>query len=412
MESLTLFQLNDYIRQVVVLNFNTPLWVTCEISQLNVSRGHRYLELIQKDPKTENIIARIGAVIWARDYDTLNKRHEATLSKVLAESNQVRVQVKVDFHERFGLKVMIKDVDLNFTLGQFAERRLQIIKQLESEKLLGLNSQLSWPFSLQRVAVISSKTAAGLADFMAQLAENEFGYDFRVKLWPAAMQGTQVVPEIMAQLQEIFQRREEYDVVVIIRGGGSKIDLADFDSYELGKMIATFPLPVFTGIGHEIDESIVDMVSAQSFKTPTAVASYLIQYHVEQEQTMFRLVDDIRQLVARQIQEQQANIDNYGRLMPLLASSLVERAQWDVAQLERSFKFQLMQTFQQKTTKLSHLLEMIETTRPERILKKGYSITYLNGQPVRSSSQLKIGDQVETVVETGSFHSTITKLTK
>ncbi len=410
MESLTLYELNEYIRQVVVLNFGQSMWVTCEISQLNYSRGHRYLELIQKDEQTEDIVARIGAVIWSRDYASLRRKHREALDLVLADANEVRLMVSVDFHARYGLKLMIKDVDLNYTMGQFAERRLQIIKRLEAEELLDVNGMLPFPSAFQRIAVISSESAAGFADFRAHLAENEYGYDYRIHLFPAAMQGKQVVPEVLTQLAIIKKRRKEFDAVIIIRGGGSKIDLSDFDSYELGKMIATYPLPVFTGIGHEIDESVVDMVSAKSFKTPTAVAGFLVRHNMEAEQQIMMLEDYLVTLAQNILAAKKTELDNFSKFIPILASNVTHRAEVHLEQLALSLKRLFAQAVKNNENRLDHLVALIQTTRPENILRKGYSITYQDKKPVLGTKSLKVGDEVETHVKNGKFHSKISKI--
>ncbi len=410
MESLTLFELNEYIRQVVVLNFGQAMWVTCEISQLNYSRGHRYLELIQKDEQTEDIVARIGAVIWSRDYASLRRKHREALDLVLADANEVRLMVSVDFHARYGLKLMIKDVDLNYTMGQFAERRLQIIKRLEAEELLEVNGMLPVPGAFQRIAVISSESAAGFADFRAHLAENEYGYDYRIHLFPAAMQGKQVVPEVLTQLANIKKRRKEFDAVIIIRGGGSKIDLSDFDSYELGKMIATYPLPVFTGIGHEIDESVVDMVSAKSFKTPTAVAGFLVRHNMEAEQQIMMLEDYLVTLAQNILAAKKTELDNFSKFIPILASNVTQRAEVHLEQLALSLKRLFAQAVKNNENRLDHLVALIQTTRPENILRKGYSITYMDKKPVLGTKSLKVGDEVETHVKNGKFQSKISKI--
>lgn len=412
METLSLYELNEFIRQVVILNFGQEMWVTCEISQLNLSRGHRYVELIQKDEDTQDVVARMGAVIWSRDFAIMRRKHRNALASVLVESNQVRLQVKVDFHERFGMKLMIKDIDLNYTIGQFAERRLFIISQLEKEDLLNINESLPLPLSIQRIAVISSETAAGFADYRAHLEENEYGYDFRTHLFPAAMQGKQVEPEILTQLAIIKKRKKEFDVVVIIRGGGSKIDLADFDSYALGKMIATFPLPVFTGIGHEIDESVIDLVAAKSFKTPTAVAGYLIQHNLETEQEILTMEHEVIQLAQNVLSEKRHDLEKVQQFIPLMVKGILERSALSLQQMDKNLDSVFAQALKMQGQKLEHLLALIDTTRPERILKKGYSITYLAGQPVTKTNIIKVGDTIQTHVLKGILHSKINKIEK
>ncbi len=392
-----------------MLNFGGPLWVSCEISQLNVSRGHYYLVLIQKDEHSEEIVAQSTAVLWYRDFLRLRRKHADLLEAVLAETHQVRLLVEVDFHERYGLKLVIRDIDPAYTLGQFAERRTQIIRRLEAEDLLERNASCPLPSVIQHIAVISSETAAGFADFLAQLRENEFGYDFRVHLFPAAMQGKQVVPEVMAQLHTIKKRRKSFDVVAIIRGGGSKMDLADFDSYELGKMIAEFPMPVVTGIGHEIDESVADLVAAQAFKTPTAVAAWLVRHNMEAEQDLLLLEENIAHLVREMILDAGRELDMVVKTIPVLLRTLLEGYRRDVHEWEEAWRRLVRQTVRDKYNDLKHVTALIEAVHPKRLLAKGYSITYHRGQPVRNVRDLKPGDRIETYLHRGRFESEVLK---
>ncbi|MEM1124333.1 MAG: exodeoxyribonuclease VII large subunit, partial [Bacteroidota bacterium] len=276
MQSYSLFELNEFIRRVFALNFQEAIWIRCEIAQINSSRGHYYLNLIEKSAEKDAIIAQSSGIIWARKYRQLRRTHKKLLDSLLRNGTAVLLQVKVDFDERYGFKLLVEDVDPSYTMGQMELKRQAILESLTQQGLLGLNQRISLPTVIQRVAIISSQTAAGLQDYLNQIAINTYGYQIHNQLFPAAMQGENVEKEVLRQLKKIALLKENYDAVVIIRGGGSKLDLVAFDNLVLGQAIAKFPLPVLVGIGHEIDETILDKVAHLSLKTPTAVADFLI----------------------------------------------------------------------------------------------------------------------------------------
>ena len=264
MSTYSLFDLNQFIRRVIALNLAQPVWIECEIGQCNISRSHYWLELIQQSEDNETVIAQASAVIWSKKHRQLRQQLGARLPQLLQEGMAVRLKVQVDYHERFGLKLMIDDIDSDYTLGQLALQRQAILQRLQQEQLLGRNAQTPLPTVVQRIAVISSARAAGYQDFVEQLNNNDYGYQYRLQLFPSAMQGAAVEKELFEQLQQIEQHRQRYDAVVIIRGGGSKLDLQAFDNYLLAQKVAQMPLPVLTGIGHDIDDTVLDAVAHQN----------------------------------------------------------------------------------------------------------------------------------------------------
>jgi len=260
-EQLSLSELNSLVKEALQLAFPEQLWVVAEIGELKVNRtGHCYIELVEKDNITNEISARARATIWSWQFRFIQPYFETTTGQALTAGLKVLISVSVEFHEVFGYSLNIKDIDPNYTLGDMARRRAEIIRKLEDEGIIDMNKEIPLPEIPSRIAIISSPTAAGYEDFMNQLANNEAGYKFYTRLFPSTMQGTDAPKSIIAALNSIFEIETMFDVVVIIRGGGSQMDLNCFDDYDLAVNISQFPLPVLTGIGHEKDESIADLV--------------------------------------------------------------------------------------------------------------------------------------------------------
>lgn len=275
-QSLTLLEYNCRIKNLMYDPDVQNCWVTAETSDLRVSRGHCYLELIQKSDRGDTV-ARLGAVIWANTFVRLDAQFFQVTGKHLATGMKVMVNVNANFHEQYGLKAVINGINPEFTLGDMERIRKEIIAHLTRDGIIDMNKQLSWPLVPQRIAVISARGAAGYGDFLNQLHNNAYGLKFYTCLFEAVMQGVNTVSSVIAALDRIAAVEEMFDCVVIIRGGGSTSDLNSFDNYDLGSNIAQFPLPIITGIGHDRDVTIPDMVSKLHVKTPTAAAEFLVQ---------------------------------------------------------------------------------------------------------------------------------------
>lgn len=276
-EQLKLSELNGRVKKAIGETFTAPVWVIGEISELKLNRnGHCYLVLIEKEENGDAIVAQAKGTIWSYTFRMLRPYFESTTGQPLTEGIKVLVSVSVEFHELYGFSLNIRDIDPTYTLGDMARRRREIISRLQNEGVADMNKELVLPLVPQRIAIISSATAAGYQDFIDQLTNNPARYHFDYKLFPAIMQGNQAESSIIAALEQIYLYENFFDVVVIIRGGGSQADLSCFDNYNLAYFITQFPLPVITGIGHEKDDSIVDLVAHTRLKTPTAVAEFLI----------------------------------------------------------------------------------------------------------------------------------------
>lgn len=275
---ITLTELNTLIKEALQLSFPEQVWVVAEIGELKVNRtGHCYIELVEKDNTTDEITARTRATIWSWQFRFIQPYFESTTGQTLGAGIKVLLSVTVEYHEVYGISLNIKDIDPNYTLGDMARKRQEIIKQLHDDGVFDMNKELELAEIPNRLAIISSPTAAGYEDFINQLHQNENGYSFYARLFAATMQGNDAPLSIMNALEEIYSMEHLFDAVVIIRGGGSQMDLACFDNYELAYHITQFPIPVITGIGHEKDDSIVDMVAHTRLKTPTAVAAFFIE---------------------------------------------------------------------------------------------------------------------------------------
>ena len=282
-----LSDLQSEIREAIRSNFSRPRWVVAEISDLNENfSGHCYLDLVEKDEHSDNLLAKARATIWASAYRMLKPFFETTTGYELTAGIKIMVSATVEYHPVYGLSLNVKDIDPSYTLGDVERRRKEIISRLEKEGVLDMNRDTDLPLVPQKIAIISSKTAAGYEDFLEQLLNNGYGYKFYTKLFPAVMQGEKTESSIIQALEEIFEHESFFDLVVIIRGGGSKSDLASFDSYELAFHVSQFPLPVITGIGHEQDDTIVDLIAHTRLKTPTAVAEFLIDRLASFEATL------------------------------------------------------------------------------------------------------------------------------
>lgn len=382
---LSLSQLCAGISDSISADFSEAVWVRAEISELGIRNGHCYMELIEKDEFSNRILAKMRAICWANIFAMLKPYFEQETGQALHAGLQVLVSVLVEFHPAYGLQLNINDINPTYTIGDMARRRLEVIAQLQADGVMDMNKQLPFPTLPQRLAVISSETAAGYGDFCHQLQQNPCGFAFRTELFTAIMQGENAEASIIHALEQIFSRTDDFDAVVIIRGGGATTDLSCFDRYELALNCAQFPLPVVTGIGHLRDVSVLDMVAHTSLKTPTATAEFFINCMIQQADTIALLKQRLLQTIGNLSDKQQHHIDML--TMRLAAAN----GQWLARQRNR----------------LELLQKTIELHSPMRILKQGYTLTLKNGKPVTSASALAAGDRITTEFADGIVTSTI-----
>ncbi len=423
--------LKEFNARMKALLYNPTVqncWVMAETSDLRVSRGHCYLELIQKN-EAGATVAKCGAVIWASAFPHLNFRFKEVTGQDLASGMKVLVKVSANYHELYGLKVLIDDINPQYTLGDMARLRAEIIKRLQTEGIYDLNRSLEIPLVPQRIAVVSAPGAAGYGDFMKQLHDNSHGLKFYTALFAATMQGTQTAPTVIAALERIAAHESEFDCVVIIRGGGSTSDLNSFDNYDLAANVAQFPLPVITGIGHDRDTTVLDYVAAWPVKTPTAAAQFLITRGTDALAQLEAFAGAIQQTVQESLSRANEQLAHYSSLIPLAATKLLETSRLRLAgfmqtipltvnrrldgeritlkHLADNITMAIPQIFERERVKLVNLEEKVNILSPRNTLNRGYSLTMSGGRIITDATQLQPGDTVTTHLRNGSFRSTV-----
>jgi len=397
MENYSLFELNEYVRRILALNLSEPVWIRAEIAQFDVSKGHAYVTLIEKEAENGEIIAESRANIWASTYRRLKRKIGKDLKSILQEGMEVLIEVTVDFHERYGLKLVIQNVDISYTIGKMALQRQKVIEALQKKDLLGKNTLLELPLVLQRIAVISSSTAAGLQDYLQQIGNNPYGYEYINALFPASVQGINAEKEIIAQLEKIALRKEDFDIVIIIRGGGAKLDLAAFDAFNLCASIANFPLPVLSGIGHETDDSVADLVVHTALKTPTAVADYIIHHNMQFEASILEIGQFLQNTAFEYTQSEKLDLQSIEQYIQTTGLSILTEASYEISALKQQLDRTVVHSLEKEKEKLIQLDKICDILSPELTLQRGFSMTLKKGKVINTSSKLKKGDKITTL---------------
>ena len=428
MNALTLYELNGLVRQTLELTLDSEYWVQAEIAELRVNR-HCYMELVQKEARGGGMVAKARAQVWANSWAFIKPMFENMTGQTLAPGMQVMLKVEVTFHELYGYSLKVTDIDPSYTLGDIARYRQEILRKLAEEGIETMNKELPLPRLLQRIAVISSASAAGYGDFCNQLTHNQRGLAFKMGLFQAVMQGNEVENSVVDALNRIAERLDEWDVVVIIRGGGATSDLQGFDSLLLAENVAQFPLPIITGIGHERDDTVIDLISHTRVKTPTAAAEFLIHHQEKELDTLEDLSVRLTDHVSQMLYDETARLKMLANKIPLLFSTVKAREEVRLHRLSASLANSSIQRLeqakggvklmsQQLTLFTSALLqserkhvELMESkmrsAHPNRILRLGFSITRMGGKALKAVGEVKEGDEIETTLASGTFKSTI-----
>ena len=384
--SITLLELQEKIRDSIESRLEKKYWVRGEISEINYqSNGHCYMDLIDRKADESQISARCQAIIWSTLFRMLRPFFESTTGQQLSKGMQVLVQAQVQYSPLYGLSLIISDIDPSYTVGEQELERQRTIARLREEGMFDMNSTLELPPLPRNLAIISSETAAGYRDFINHLHQNDYGFKFITELFPAPVQGSSASAGIIEAMDKVAARAGEFDMLLIIRGGGSVQDLICFDDYELAANIAQFPIPVLTGIGHDHDFHIADMVAHKSVKTPTAAAGFLIDIFAAEEQQVLYLS---------------------GRLF----SAIETRVIIETNRLE-NYKRNLMEGYRSNINNSMHRLDMLQqrilSNNPLTLLKKGYSITLCNGKRVYSVNDVNRGDNVKVLMDKGILNCNI-----
>ena len=406
MDFLTLSQLNSLVSTKIKTAFPDTYWILAETSDVRPNKnGHCYLELLEKTGNS--IIAKARGYIWSSTFQLLKPYFEKTTGQAFVSGIKILVRVSVEFHPLYGYGLNIVDIDPTYTLGDMQQQRKEILAQLEKDGVLNLNKELAFALVPQRIAVISSATAAGYEDFINHLNKNKYGFVFYPVLFPAIMQGEQTEKSIIKALDKIYQHQENFDLVVIIRGGGATSDLASFDSYELALNCSQFPLPIITGIGHERDDTVLDFVAFYRAKTPTAVADYLITKTSEFYDFLIDCQSDIIDNVQQILLNNQEYIDRINYYLPIYTNAIIEKHKSSQLQIKTDLQKSTKQFLQNKKNVLQTIESFVKLSSPDYILSKGYSITLKNGKALKTSKGLKKGDIVETILSEGRIKSVI-----
>lgn len=383
MKQYSLIELCDQIDEVLSVELAESYWVRAEIASLT-ERGHCYMELVEK-ARNNSIAAKVRATCWSHVYHLLAAYFANETGQALSVGMQVLLQVEVSFHAVYGLSLNVLGIDPTFTLGDMARQRQQTIQRLQEDGVMEMQKALEIPKLPRRIAVVSAADAAGYGDFCHQLESNNSGFLFRTRLFPAIMQGEQSPMSIISALESIAASAEDYDVVVIVRGGGATTDLRNFDDYSLAFHCANFPLPIIAGIGHTRDVSIVDMVVHTSVKTPTAAAEWLIN-------SMQMQADKIGELYMR---------------LQRAAQHAVSQQNNRLASLWQSLRFATQRRVQKQRLQLELWNKTIALHSPERIYQMGYSLTTANGKIVKSIHDVKAGEELITHTKDGVIRSEV-----
>lgn len=428
--NLTLLELNGLVREVLETSLDEEYWVEAEVASVREVKGHCYLELIQKDERSNTPVAQASAKCWRSTWMLLRPRFERVTGRQLQAGMKLLLQVYANFHEAYGFSWIVTDINPEFTMGDMARRRREIIRRLHEQGIFDMQKELSLPAFAQRIAVVSSEGAAGYGDFCHQIESNGYGLRFSVTLFPAVMQGETVEESVVAALDRIARKSDDYDVVVIIRGGGATSDLTGFDTLRLAENVCNFPLPIITGIGHERDESILDLVAWRSVKTPTAAAAFLVDHLQEVAVFLDEAGERIARHVGRQMQSEKTRLQRlaaslqpiahlslkrHSQRLETISLSLSPNAKMMIQHrrqsLDRLFSLlpPLSKIYMQRCEqKVDNLAVRIKASDPQIILKRGYSITTFEGKIVRNAKDLKSGQEIETQLAQGRIKS-ITK---
>ncbi len=408
MEALSLYDLNALVRRSLEQCLPDEYWVQAELSDVRTnSTGHCYLEFIQKDPRSNNLIAKARGTIWANVYRLLKPYFEESTGQAFVSGIKVLVQVTVSFHELYGYSLTVQDIDPTYTLGDMARRRREILKQLEEEGVLTLNKELEMPVLPQRIAVVSSPTAAGYGDFCHQLKNNPRGFFFHTELFPALMQGDRVEESVLSALDAILNRQEDFDAVVIIRGGGATSDLSGFDTYLLAAACAQFPLPIITGIGHERDDTVLDSVAHTRVKTPTAAAEYLINCMDLAADELEVLISQLHESVRSRLTEEHRKLISYRNRIPSAVVRRVSDAKLALLTTRKDISLAVQTSLSRQRHRLELLQQRLADASPEKILARGYSITLKDGKVVKNAAMLNEEDEIITRLYRGEVASVI-----
>lgn len=426
-QPITLSRLNRAIAGLLSRPELANVWVVAELMDVRLSRGHCYMELVEKNPDTGNVDARMRAAIWASNYGRLAAKFSRETGRQIAGGIKVLVCGTVNYHPAFGMSLVISDIDPSYTMGEAERKRREILERLAREGVINDNRSLQWPDVALRVAVISAPGAAGYGDFVNQLYNNPRRLRFSSRLFPALMQGDRTSPSVIAALEAIAAEADCWDCVVVIRGGGASSDLQAFDDYSLALNVAQFPLPVIVGIGHERDVTVLDFVANMRVKTPTAAAEWLISRGEAALDRLRLVATDILRAASDRISGARTQLAHLQSTLGIAPAAAMDRAKGRLGNAAVSLAgvgsrrispefMRLDQTLKAFSTAAANLISrrrdalaakeaLLAALSPEATLRRGFSITLHDGRAVRRAEDLPVGARITTRVAVGEFTS-------
>lgn len=406
--NLTLSQFQSLIKRTIETNIRTQ-WVLCDISNLKVNgNGHCYLELTEKSEGKGAIPkAKATAIIWKNNFHILRSYFAKETGIELSAGIKVLLLVEANYHELYGLSLIVKDIDPAYSLGDAERLKRETIARLTAEGIIDMNRDIELPAVVEKLAVISSATAAGYDDFVNHLKNNPYGYGFSLDLYEAVVQGEGAEGSIISALMDIHNSGISYDATVIIRGGGSQSDLSCFNNYNLCFYLAQFPFPILTGIGHNKDNSVADRVAHTTLKTPTAVANFLIDTKRAFDERLDMMLNQLLSSLDLFVESQERRIENFQSQLQILTMNFVNRERIKIERGENNLGFSVQTIFTKEGHKLSLFENQINNSDPQHILDMGYSYVVSNGKIVRDVNQIKKGDTIETTLKNGKVKSIV-----
>ena len=429
MNSISLLKYNVRIKRLLASPEVQRCWITAELSDVAVRGGHCYLELVQKDDSNTRILAKNRAVIWANIFARLKFEFESATGMAFTGGLKLMVEVTANYHEQYGLSLVISNINPEYTLGGMAMKRREILRRLADEGIIDMNKELAFPEVPQRIAVVSAEGAAGYGDFMNQLENNPNGVKFYTKLFPAVMQGERTVPTVMAALDRVNANLQHFDCVVIIRGGGATSELHCFDDYNLAACVAQFPLPVIVGIGHERDVTVLDDVAAMRVKTPTAAAEWLIAqgemalarigelsnslvslangYMARANEQLAYYSSTIPLVTQNKLDAANMRLNHYAQSIPLSVQNRISASRSQLLFMFQSMKQAVGQQMLREKMRVRSIEDKVHILSPQNTLRRGYSLTLKGGNAVTKVDDLKKGDYITTVFADGEVTSIV-----
>jgi len=410
MQHISLATLNQLIKDTLNTTLAPSYWVVAEIAELRTNySGHCYLEFIEKEEDSDKVSAKIRGTIWSYSYRTISAWFKSITGQELSSGMTILANVQVQFHEVYGLSLNVKDIDPNFTLGERARKKQEILAKLEKDGILDMNKSLNLPLVPQKLAIISSESAAGYGDFMEQLNENQFGYQPETTIYPATMQGDKAPETIINALMQIHKEMDHFDAVVLIRGGGSQVDLDCFDHYDLAAHVAQFPIPVFTGIGHERDETVCDLVAHTSLKTPTAVAEFIIRGMRQYDEKVSLQFDNVAAIATKKLDRAKFNLQERNHLLNTMFSKKLVNAKTQNERIGQKINYSIKNLLSRQRNKLELMKKTFELVNPEKVFEKGYSFTSKNNRPI-NGQPIEEGDVITTTSKNYALSSVVKKV--